>query len=291
MRRPPTLAVLGATSHIARDFIALFHDRANLRLFARNGEAQPYSAFSAGIYDAVINFVGAGDPSRIHQMSGDIVSITRQFDEMALDYQARHPGTRYIFLSSGAAYGGDFQAPAQDGGETSITADNPGQYYGAAKQEAERRHRGLPSQVIFDLRVFNYVSRAMDLSARFLLADMVRCVRQGSVFQTADRPMVRDYLHPADFTRLVKCCIGAEGNMALDCYSQAPVTKRELLELMESRFGMTFQITHASQATNITGEKPHYYSTSRRAAALGYEPDFSSQSGIIAEVTAILAES
>jgi nucleoside-diphosphate-sugar epimerase len=289
--RNRSLAILGATSRMARDFIPLFRDKADLHLFARNGEARPYAEFPGGAYDAVINFVGVGDPTRIREMGPDILFVTRQYDEMALDYQTRHRDTRYIFLSSGAAYGGDFLAPAHDGGETPITVNEQKHFYGAAKQEAEARHRALPGKAIFDLRVFNYVSRKMDLPARFLLADMVRCIRNGDVFLTADRPMTRDFLHPADFAQLVECCIGAEGNLALDCYTQMPITKHQLLALMALHFGMRYEITAAPATANITGEKPHYYSQSRRAAALGYTPAYSSQSAITAEVGAILAES
>ena len=288
MARAHTIAILGATSRIGRDFIASYPDPATLRLFARK-RWQPYSEFPDGDYGAVINFVGVGDPARAREMGTKILSVTRQYDEMALDFQARHPGTRYIFLSSGAAYGGEFTAPACDGGETPIAANNTGNYYGAAKQEAEARHRALPGQSIFDLRVFNYVSREMDLTAPYLLADMVHCVQDCCVFRTADWPMTRDYLHPNDFAQLVRCCLVADGNMALDCYSQAPITKRELLDLMASHFGMQYEITSVPANSNVTGEKPHYYSQSRRAAALGYIPSWSSQSGILAEVSAILS--
>jgi len=286
-----SIAILGATSWIARDFIAGFSGAAALHLFARNAKGQPYSEFPGGTYDVVINFVGAGDPGRTRDMGEEILSVTRRFDEMALEYQARHPGTRYIFLSSGAAYGGDFQRPARDGGEIPLAPGLPQNLYGLAKQEAEARHRAHATQIIFDLRVFNYVSRSMDLSAKFLLAEMVRCVRDGQVFRTADRPMTRDFLHPADFRQLVECCLAADGNAALDCYSRAPITKKELLALMTSRFGLKCEIVPSPAAANITGEKADYRSESRRAAGLGYVPLHSSESGIVTEVGAILSGS
>lgn len=284
-----SIAILGANSWLAGDFIAQSRDAACLHLFARNGKGRPYSEFSNGAYDAVINFVGAGDPGRAREMGPEILSITRQFDEMALDYQARHPGTRYIFLSSGAAYGGDFRRPAREGGETALAPDLQQNHYGLAKQEAEARHRAQSNQVIFDLRVFNYVSRTMDLSAKFLLAEMVRCVQKGEVFRTADRAMTRDFLHPADFRQLVECCLAADGNSSLDCYSRSPITKRELMELMASRFGLRFEYVPTPAAVNITGEKAEYRSESRRAAGIGYAPMHSSESGIVTEVEAILS--
>jgi nucleoside-diphosphate-sugar epimerase len=284
-----SIAILGATSWMARDFIAGFPDPAALHLFARNNKGRPYSEFPGGAYEAIINFVGAGDPARTGEMGADILSVTRQYDEMALDYQSRHPGTRYVFLSSGAAYGGDFGRPAQDGSETPLSPDLPQNYYGLAKQEAEARHRALANRTIWDLRVFNYVSRTMDPSARFLLAEMVRCLLDGKVFRTADRPMTRDFLHPTDFQQLMQCCLAAEGNMAVDCYSQSPITKAALLELMGLRFGLQYEFVPMPASVNITGEKADYRSESRRAATLGYAPLHSSESGIVTEVGAILS--
>jgi nucleoside-diphosphate-sugar epimerase len=289
MARRRSIAILGATSRMARDFIAQFSEPEALHLFARNGQGRPYAEFSAGTYDTLINFVGVGDPSRTREMGHDILSVTRQYDEMALEYQARHPGTRYVFLSSGAAYGGEFMVPARDGGETPLSPDLPQNYYGLAKQEAEGRHRALPGHTIFDLRIFNYVCRTMDLSAKFLLAEMVRCIHHRTVFRTADRAMTRDFLHPADFRQLVECCFAADGNMAVDCYSRSPITKDELLTLMATHFDLRYEIVKEAATINITGEKPDYRSESRRAADLGYAPVYSSESAIVTEVGAILS--
>jgi nucleoside-diphosphate-sugar epimerase len=272
---------------MAKDLISRFEDTARLHQFARGKVARPYSEFSGGDYDAVINFVGAGDPARAKNMGAEIFSVTRDYDRLVLDYLERNPRTRYIFVSSGAAHGGDFREPASDSSEVSIIGSRD--YYSAAKQEAEARHRALQGRVIFDLRVFNYVSRAMDLSAHFLLAEMVNTARNRAVFRTNGRPLTRDFLHPADFAQLVECCLSApDANMALDCYSQAPISKGELLELMALEFDMAYEITTSTPTANITGEKPQYYSLSRRAAALGYAPAHSSRSGITKEVGAIL---
>jgi hypothetical protein len=39
---------------------------------------------------------------------------------------------------------------------------------------------------------------------------------------------------------------------------------------------------------NATGNKPHYYSLSRKAAKFGYIPKYSSLDGVFAEMAAIL---
>ena len=286
------IAILGATSQIARDFAARFQDRAELHLFGRNAASRPYSQFGQDKYAAVINFVGVGDPIRARDMGADIFSVTREFDLLALNYLSRHQDTRYIFLSSGAVYGQNFVQGVSEASvaHVPINALQPQDYYAEAKRYAETLHRSRPEN-IFDIRVFNYISRTANLSARFLIADMINAVRGGTIFKTTNRPLMRDFLHPADFCQLVECCLVApDGNMALDCYSQAPISKEELIALMANEFGMRYEIAQPASIVNATGEKPNYFSRNPRAAALGYAPTYSSYSAIREEVAAILAK-
>lgn len=292
---PGPIAILGATSRIARDFAARFHSRAGaeLHLFGRDAASRPYSQFGQDKYAAIINFVGVGDPARAKAIGADIFSVTREFDLLALDYVRRNPGTRYIFLSSGAVYGYGFSegVTADSFAHIPVNALQPQDYYGAAKLYAEALHRSRAESII-DIRVFNYISRSTDLSARFLIADMINAVRDGTVFKTSDRPLVRDFLHPADFCQLVECCLAAPAgsNMPLDCYSQSPISKEELVALMASDFGMKYEIAGTANVVNATGEKPSYFSRNHRAAALGYAPAYSSHSAIREEVAAILSK-
>ena len=45
-------------------------------------------------------------------MGNSIFDVTLRFDEMVLEYLQAHPACRYLFLSSGAAYGSGFSEPA-----------------------------------------------------------------------------------------------------------------------------------------------------------------------------------
>lgn len=45
-------------------------------------------------------------------MDNSIFDVTLRFDEMVLNYLKNHPACRYLFLSSGAAYGSGFNEPA-----------------------------------------------------------------------------------------------------------------------------------------------------------------------------------
>ncbi|MES2264499.1 MAG: NAD-dependent epimerase/dehydratase family protein [Pseudomonadota bacterium] len=302
------IAILGASSQIAKDLIlSLAREGCDeLLLYVRDVAAMQhwlaaqgldlmvadYAAYDQEPHDAVLNFVGVGDPQRAAQMAGAIFDITLQYDELALAGLRRHPERRYIFLSSGAAYGSSFDQPAGPDTRAAIpiNALAPQDYYAVAKLHAECRHRALPALAITDLRVFNYFSRTQDLRARFFITDVLRAIAEGSVLQTSAAPMVRDYLHPDDFHRMVRCVLRAPpANAALDCYSAAPVDKGALLAEMQQRFGLRYAVqADPAGIVNATGSKTHYYSLNRQAAELGYLPAYSSIDGIAVESGIIL---
>ena len=303
------IAILGATSKIARDLIlSLSHEAGNrLYLFARrsaevktwlaaNGMKDRYpvadfSGFGPQDFDAVINFIGAGDPAQISTMGSSIFDVTLRFDEMVLEYLRTHHACRYLFLSSGATYGSNFSEPVRRDTPAIIRINDLAQHewYGAAKLHAECRHRAHPSLCIFDIRVFNYFSRTQDIDARFLITDILRAIRDGLVLKTSADYIVRDYLHPSDFHRLVSALLSAPaGNTPVDCYSLAPIDKPSLLAAMQEKFGLRYEISEISASVNATGSKPHYYSLNKRAEDFGYLPAWTSLDGVLSEAAIIL---
>lgn len=305
------IAILGATSQIARDLVLSFSNGGGgqLYLFARrpaevrkwlaatglpgNHAVDDFPGFAQNEFDAVINFVGAGDPAQIAAMGNSILDITLRFDEMALDYLHSHPACRYLFLSSGAAYGSRFDEPA--GKETvatvPINALSPSDWYGVAKLHAECRHRAHPGLSIIDIRVFNYFSRTQDIDARFLITDILRAIRDKTVLKTAPGHIVRDYLHPSDFHRLVNALLVAPAaNTSVDCYSRAPIDKTELLAAMQQAFDLEYEVSDVGAGINATGSKPRYYSLNRRARDFGYQPELTSLEGLLYEFDAILGK-
>jgi nucleoside-diphosphate-sugar epimerase len=251
-----------------------------------------YDTFGeGGEYFAVINFVGVGDPARALSMGAEILDLTNRFDSLAMDYVRRHPSCRYLFTSSGAAYGSRFEAPVDENSLAAfpINALGSDDWYGMAKAHAECRHRAHPALRIVDIRIFNYVSQTQDLSARFLITEAIRAIRDQSELQTSASPTVRDYLHASDFCALVDAVLAAPPtNDVVDCYSKAPVEKTALLQALQDRFGLVYAIAHDHPDMSATGYKPCYYSLNRRAGRFGYAPKFSSVSGVLDAAAAML---
>jgi len=306
------LAFLGANSQIARDLIRSMADagRHGLLLYVRNvpgmqawvreqrleahASVHSYDDYGERPHDAVLNFVGVGDPRRAVEMGDAIFGVTQRFDDLALGGLERHPDRRYIFLSSGAVYGDVYRQPVTErsSANIAINAISSQDWYAVAKLHAEVRHRARSDAPIVDLRVFNYFSRTQDLSARFFVTDLLRAIQTGETMQVSGDYMVRDFLHPADFHQLVERVLTAPpANAALDCYSAAPVDKPALLQALKDRFGLRYETAPASAAVtvNATGAKPHYYSLNRKAETFGYFPAYSSLAGVLEEAAALLA--
>ncbi|MEQ9916357.1 NAD(P)-dependent oxidoreductase [Pectobacterium aroidearum] len=303
------IAILGCTSQLAKDLILSIcaYSQHDLILFGRSPEqtqswlvendiasrcdVSEYDDYSNIVHDAVINFVGVGDPSRAAAMGGSIFDITLRYDELVLNELKNHPERRYIFLSSGAAYGSSFLEPADTNTPSTINFNNllPQEYYSVAKLHAECRHRSLADYAITDLRVFNMFSRTQDLSARFFITDIVRSIQSGAELVTSSDMIYRDFMHPKDFYQLVECVLSSPPrNTSLDCYSRQPVDKITLLDEMKNTFGLSYRMQESNSAINATGIKPYYYSRNKRAAELGYQPEYSSLETIMEETSAIL---
>jgi nucleoside-diphosphate-sugar epimerase len=305
------IAIFGATSQIARDLIESFaqNDTHTLVLYARRPQAVDdwlsrvnlserftvcgFEAFSEHEqFDAIMNFVGVGNPAQAAAMGASIFDVTLKYDEIALDYVRQRPNCRYIFLSSGAAYGGSFDAPVDANSFATVPINNlqPQNWYGVAKLHAECRHRAMAPLPIVDIRVFNYFSHTQDIEARFLITDMMRAIRDKTVMKTSADNIVRDFIHPSDFFRLVNAILVApEINTVIDAYSKAPIDKQTLLADMQENFGLRYEVVNSDITVNATGNKPHYYPLNSTCDHVEYQPLHTSQSVIFLEAKKIIS--
>lgn len=299
------IAILGATSQIARDLTVSFsaEEDKHLHLFARRPEdvvtwlktvglserylVSDFTVFGEQDFDAVINFVGVGNPAQAVAIGNTIFDITLRFDEMVLEYLKTHSTCRYLFLSSGAAYGSNFNEPANRHTQSIVAINSLAQHewYGIAKLHAECRHRAHSELHIIDIRVFNYFSHTQNFEARFLITDILRAIRDKDTLSTSPENIVRDFLHPTDFHNLINALLVAPAaNASVDCYSRSPVDKFSLLIAMKEKYGLKYEIIQAINSVNATGSKLHYYSRSTRAECFGYNPSLTSLEGIVIEM-------
>jgi len=305
------IAILGATSHIAKGLIVLF-DRSgefDLTLFARNNESvtnflktencKPYRVLDdfaqlpVESWDVVINCIVQRDPSDLSKPFDDSLFRTAEyFDNLVVDSLLRNPNRLYINISSGAAYGGEFTAPITSDQQAVFPINDVtrSEYYQAVKLYSEAKHRSMQSLNIVDIRVFAYFSRFIDLSSPYLLADMISCVRMGKVFETGNRDIVRDYTHPDDLYQMILACLSKPPiNAVFDQYSKAPIGKFELLELFKREFGLEYRVVETPPGPPPRGNKPIYCSENRTAEKIGFMPKYTSAETVLSETRLLLS--
>jgi len=291
------IAILGATSHIAKNLIYYFYrdPKYELSLFARNKKAVyefikscndvavpcviGFEEFISGNYDAVINCIGVGDPAKLKNVGDKIFRLTEYFDNLVIDYLLSHKNVAYINFSSGAVYGTAFDSGINRNSFATIDVNNitSADYYRIAKLNAEAKHRAMPDLCIVDLRIFSFFSRFIDLDSGFLLCEMVRCVKDHAIFHTNSVDIIRDYVSPNDLFALVELCFEKMPlNCVLDVYSAKPVRKSELIKLFSEIFGLAIQIEEEDNSSP-TGIKVSYFSKNYEARrVLTYVPAKSS---------------
>lgn len=303
------IALLGATSHIAKGLIYHFVKSGQHQLFLHARSVERANDFLSAIqcaqkvpirsledfsneqFDVIINCIGIGQPAQLSKAAGSILRLTETFDNAVLDYLQRYPDALSVNFSSGAVYGTDFQAPAEENSASLISVNHIclNDYYRIAKINSEAKHRAMKAFNIVDLRIFAYFSRFIDLDSHYLMADLISAVKTRIPFVTGPDDIMRDYVHPLDLFRLVTICVEKRSlNDAFDVYSKHPVSKFQLLDYFHEKYGLTYRVKEGAQISSVTGGKSRYFSNFRKAREIGYDPEFSSLEGIAAESKEIL---
>uniref|UniRef100_A0A7V3N567 NAD(P)-dependent oxidoreductase n=1 Tax=candidate division CPR3 bacterium TaxID=2268181 RepID=A0A7V3N567_UNCC3 len=303
------IAILGGTSHIAKGLIFNFSQKKGyeLSLFVRSfdrmrkfldeisctGKVQikQFSDLSDDNYDVLINCIGISSAEDIANNIQTVFELTEHFDNLILDYLKKHPSSLYINFSSGAVFGTEFDRPVDETSTAKWEINNitEAAYYGIAKLNAEAKHRSFKDFNIVDLRIFGYFSRFIDLRSKYILTEILNCLKNKKEFVTDSKNIIRDYLHPKDLFSLVeKCMEVGRINDVYDTFSLKPVTKFEVLDYFFKEYGLKYAIKEDAKVSSLTGVKSAYYSNNRKAQSIGYNPQYTSMDCIAQESKIIL---
>lgn len=264
------VAIIGSNSWVAKDLAKRLPY--NLNLFHRGNMDQ----FGTQKYDVIINCVG-------NARQPDIVEATIEIDSMIVDYIQKVPDTKYIFFSSGAAYGGNFEAPVDWHSPAIADINQTPNAYASAKLIAELRHRALKDLPIVDVRLFSYFSETIDPESGLLMSQIVKCIQNKLPLQVQSDLMYRDYIGPNDLANLIQKIIEAPPvNMAIDVVSKEIVSTNRLISEMVERYGLKIVREEPIEALkSTTGIKPRYYSENAAYQYFGWEPSLTSLEIII----------
>jgi nucleoside-diphosphate-sugar epimerase len=306
------IAILGATSHIAKGLINNFFQSGgfSLHLYTRSPDKvriflgaigkysdedsvihNDYKNFIKFSYDVIINCVGVGT---LNKLKGDYTNyfmVTEKYDNLTIEYLLKNPDTLYVSFSSGAVYGKGFSVPAEENTVNNLRVNHvaPEDYYMIARLNSEAKHRAFNDLRVIDLRLFSYFSRFIKLTDGYFITDVIDSILNKKLLVTDNVNIVRDYVHPKDLFSIIRKCMEAgKINKAFDVTSSKPVAKTEILDYFSSEYGLKYEVSQSLSHPSATGSKNIYCSNYMNAAGIDYKPVFSSMDTIKQESQYIL---
>ena len=292
------IAILGATSHIAKGIILNYikENDVELHLYVRNIRKikkfiscwcvrcmgfieikDDFQDLFSNEYVAIINCVGVGTENKL---SGDYFKyfeVTEFFDNLILNYLKINSDAIYINISSGIVYG-DSDREGCEGEKSTISLSDARarEFCIVSNINSELKHRSFSDFNIVDLRVFSYFSRFADLREPYFVNQLVSAVIDQSIFVTNRYDMVRDYVHPDDLYQAVVLCINKKYiNNAFDLYSLNSITKMKVIDLFVEKYGVDVEYDGDIPISG-TGAKDIYCSSNEKLSGIGYVPTKSS---------------
>lgn len=286
------IAIIGATSRIASDFIKIaineldleidLYSRKSLRYKYKNTKLKnkiySYKDFinTKIKYNAILNFIGLGNPKSIQLAGSKIIEINNQFDDLVINYLKKNPKCCYVYISSGAVHGTLFENPINDNAKSIFPVNQleNENWYGIAKFISEIKHRMMKDLFIVDIRIYNYFSSSYDINDRFLITDIIRSINNRVTLRVSNENIKRDFIGPNEIFQLISKIIKSKKqNVAIDCYSRSPVNKFNILNEFKKKFNLEYSIENNNNIVESTGKKLNYYSISKKANKIfGYKP-------------------
>lgn len=301
-----TIGILGASGHVAQAVLHVLQKSQNnaFYLFSRDihsykpsllSDISPeracicdYSMLAYKHMDVIINCIGYHKDT-LASHSGSLFDMTEKYNNIVLEYLNKHPDTLYINISSGIVYGQNYTIPADKNTPAQININklSSGEMQSVIKLYTEAKHRAHIDNNIVDLRIYGFFSRFINVNYSFLLAEIVRCIKNKTAFITNSTDIIRDYIHLDDLRNLLECIITQHKlNTSFDVCSTHPVSKFELLNFFSNHYGLEVQMT-SSTFESATGIKPQYYSKNK-PTLLGYRAKFSAMDCVQTEVQYLL---
>ena len=142
------------------------------------------------------------------RISPGILYLTETFDNIVLQFPTDRRGALYITFATGAAYGKELDESANDCALTRLSINHiiDEAYYGIAIIHAEAEHRAHKNMGIIDLRLFANFRPFIDLNTKYLMNEVIHCLRKQREFITGPANIFRDHLNPCDLVSFITLC-------------------------------------------------------------------------------------
>lgn len=278
------IAIFGSTSHIASDFINILKkNKYDIDLYSRkiSNNSYLYDQFPVKNYDYIFNFIGSSDPYKIKNETKNLFDIWKFYDDLVLRYLYKNTKCKYFFLSSGAVYGSFKTPPNNDIIKVNINNINSVNNYATGKLMLELFHKSHSNLSIINFRLFNYISEQIDFSQNFFINQIAKSIKNNEKLLCSDKLFYRDYCSINNLYNAFKALKDIDYlNNSFDIYSKSPVSNLDLLNFMQNKFGLKYELINDGKFIIATGEKLNYYSLNKVLEKYSFDPEFTSMENI-----------
>jgi nucleoside-diphosphate-sugar epimerase len=236
---------IGGNSHIAKSILAenLFNEIfiisrnkkkiinfCNLNKVSTKITFLDYESFKNERFELIVNFASPGYPEDISSTKNNIIKFTKDINRRVIEYLLLNKKTKYIFISSGIV-------------NKNITKKDKQYFYYKSKLDIEKNNLSQKELRIYNLRIYSYISKFIDLNKNFFLSLIINSIKKNKKIKINNNDFTRDFIGPKELISFIKYVLKNDlEKCSIDISSNKFVTKKDLLKFFKKNYHLKYDL-------------------------------------------------
>jgi len=236
---------IGGNSHIAKSILAenIFNEIfiisrnknkiinfCNLNQISTKITFLNYESFKKEKFNLIVNFASPGYPEDISSSKNNIIKFTKDINRRVIKYLLLNKKTKYIFISSGIV-------------NKNITKKDKQYFYYKSKLDIEENNLSQKGLRIYNLRIYSYISKFIDLNKNFFLSLIINSIKKNKKIKIYNNDFTRDFIGPKELISFIKYILENDlKKCSIDISSNKSVTKKDLLKFFKKNYHLKYDL-------------------------------------------------
>lgn len=236
---------IGGNSHIAKSILAenLFNEIfiisrnkkkiinfCNLNKVSTKITFLDYESFKNEKFELIVNFASPGYPEDISSTKNNIIKFTKDINRRVIEYLLLNKKTKYIFISSGIV-------------NKNITKKDKQYFYYKSKLDIEKNNLSQKELRIYNLRIYSYISKFIDLNKNFFLSLIINSIKKNKKIKINNNDFTRDFIGPKELISFINYVLKNDlKKCSIDISSNKFVTKKDLLKFFKKNYHLEYDL-------------------------------------------------
>ena len=236
---------IGGNSHIAKSILAenLFNEifiitrnKHKIINFCNSNQISTkitflnYESLKNEKFNLIVNFASPGYPDDINNSKNNIIKFTKDINKRVIKFLLLNKKTKYIFISSGIV-------------NKNITKNDKQYFYYKSKLDIEKNNLSQKGLLIYNLRIYSYISKFIDLNKNFFLSLIINSIKKNKKIEIYNNDFTRDYIGPKELISFIKYVLKNDlEKCSIDISSNKFVTKKDLLKFFKKNYQLKYDL-------------------------------------------------